>query len=207
MIYKPIPQATLHRLQNGCFVGKPPFGYKVLDPYKKRAVRKKYKSAGTIVIIEHERDIIIDIFTTYTAGTYSIKNLTSYIQKKHCCTIYSAQVHRIIKNKFYYGYFTYNGHEFKHNYPTIISKELFDAAQETRSKNNRYSLHASKTNDKAKPTTVKSTLRLPQGKFSLEDLIEINDMPVAELRKELFKMWKDKKIREIDINIWELVEI
>lgn len=47
--------------------------------------------------------------------------------------ISNSQVEKILKDPFYYGYMEYKGVLYKHIYPRLISKDLFDECQDVRS--------------------------------------------------------------------------
>jgi site-specific DNA recombinase len=43
-----------------------------------------------------------------------------------------ANVDRILHNPFYYGFMQYNGKQYAHNYPPLITKDLYDKCQQVR---------------------------------------------------------------------------
>jgi len=111
------------KLRNGIYPGWAPLGY--LNDYKNH----------NIVIHTEKHKLIKRIFELYSTGEYTLKNLadkfngsglTSHNGKK----VSQGMMLFVLKNPFYYGVFKYKGelHEGKHE--PIITKKLFDQAQE-----------------------------------------------------------------------------
>ena len=51
----------------------------------------------------------------------------------------------MLKNKFYYGVATYKGQDYKHIYPHIIDKDLFDKCDDVRNRRHRNRFNTTKT--------------------------------------------------------------
>jgi site-specific DNA recombinase len=49
-----------------------------------------------------------------------------------------SNVERILHNPFYYGFMTYNGKQYAHKYPTLITKNLYDKCQHIREKRHNH---------------------------------------------------------------------
>jgi DNA invertase Pin-like site-specific DNA recombinase len=107
--------------------GKPLIGYTLLED-------------KTIVIDDENKDFVIDLFTLYASGEYSITSLA-----KELCMRYSQygldyismkpKIAWMLKNTKYCG---------DSQYPQLISKELFDKAQEVGKANRNNNKHFEK---------------------------------------------------------------
>src|SRR3989338_3117656 len=126
-----VKRGLRQKLRNGVYPGWAPLGY--LNDYKNH----------NIVIHTEKHKLIKRIFELYSTGGYTLKNLadkfnglglTSHNGKK----VSPGMMLFILKNPFYYGVFKYNGelHEGKHE--PIITKKLFDQAQEMLKKRGRH---------------------------------------------------------------------
>lgn len=111
-----------------------PFGYERQLLYTPDEIR--YRKVKNPVIIDEVKAIIIkDIFEMYATGKYTMEDL-----HKELCSKYShidksklpshTVVARILTNKFYAGFIVYREKDYPHNYPTVISLELFERARE-----------------------------------------------------------------------------
>ncbi|MCB9981791.1 MAG: recombinase family protein [Rhodospirillales bacterium] len=81
-------------------------------------------------------------FKEYSTGTCSLNELRRKSKDWGLRTLKDnaltpQTLHRLIQNPFYYGVMVLNGKEYRHNYPPLISKELFDACQRVRLGNKR----------------------------------------------------------------------
>lgn len=99
-----------HKIADGIFVGKAPFGY--------RFVRNGRKS--TIILDTEEAKIIKQIFEYFATRDVSISSIAKTF------SFAPSKVSRILSNPFYYGYMRSLCSIFPHKYQTIITKELFD---------------------------------------------------------------------------------
>jgi DNA invertase Pin-like site-specific DNA recombinase len=104
------------KLQKGEWIGKAPFGYKniTLENGKK-----------DIAIDEVKSLIVKEIFDLYSIG----KSLSDISEK---LGLSKNIVDRIVSSTFYSGEMQVNGKYYKHKYPTIIEKEVFDKCQKVR---------------------------------------------------------------------------
>ena len=127
------------KLEEGTILGDSPLGY--LN--KKRVDKEKVE-----VYFDPQRaELVKGIFENYATGDYSLDQIGKIASEGGLTTklgnlIKANNIERIIKNPFYYGYMKYEGMLYKHVYPKLISKELYDACQliksgRKRSKNRR----------------------------------------------------------------------
>jgi len=106
-------------------LGKVPYGYK-----NERTDDDKQN----VVVNRVEAEKVLQLFTLYAGGNYSIDRLSDYSKDNWGVRIPSTSVERIISNKFYIGINTYKktGEEYPHKYEQIIPKYLFDKVQEVK---------------------------------------------------------------------------
>jgi len=117
-------------LHDGIWVGYAPVGYVNVH---KGSITKPIKD----IEIDPEREpFIVKIFELRSTGMpYSaiVKLVNSEgMTGKSGKIMTKSNVERILHNPFYYGYMQYNGKQYKHKYPALISKELFDKCQHVR---------------------------------------------------------------------------
>ena len=84
------------------------------------------------------------IFIEYATGTYSLNELTKIVNDWGLRINYKgenplsvSQLHRLIKNPFYYGEMHVMGKLYRHIYPAIIDKQTWDKCQEIRTGRSR----------------------------------------------------------------------
>jgi hypothetical protein len=75
------------------------------------------------------------LFEWYASGQYSLDRLSRLAMKsglfsRNSVTINKAGIHRILNNTIYFGEFTWKGKRYIGKYTPIISKALYDEAQE-----------------------------------------------------------------------------
>ncbi len=101
--------------------GRVPFGY-ARDPNKR----------NRLVINDDEAETVKRIFESIASGTYSYYTLSNELRKEKCCgrNWVMSRVEDIIKNKIYYGAFSWHGEEYENHQPAIISKELWMSAND-----------------------------------------------------------------------------
>lgn len=92
------------------------------------------------------------IFEEYSTGLYSLKEIRKKtiewnLKNKTKSNTYLSvsQIDKLLKNKFYYGVATYKGQDYKHIYPHIIDKDLFDKCDDVRNGRHRNRSNTTKT--------------------------------------------------------------
>ena len=118
-----LPEQTLNmmieRAQKGLHVSSPPLGYRV-----------GYKNGESTIILDNcIYPFVKDLFSIYSSGFISINSLLKKCGEKHNVGLGRDTVKYVFKNKFYIGYITLNGKEYRHGYPTFISEDLFNKVQ------------------------------------------------------------------------------
>ncbi len=118
-----IKRGHRQKLRKGIWPGFAPLGY--LNNSKTRAID-----------VDGERaPIIRKAFELYATGEYTLKALARILDqaglRSHKDNILVvACVQRLLKNPFYYGIFRFNGELYEGSHEPIISKKLFDSAQQ-----------------------------------------------------------------------------
>ena len=82
-----------------------------------------------------------------------------------------SNVERILHNPFYYGFMQYNGKQYKHGYPTLITKDLYDKCQHIREKR-----HNHRTVYKTIPFTFSDVLHCPDCGCSIGSYVSKNNV-------------------------------
>jgi hypothetical protein len=134
--------AFLRVIKEGYWIGPAPFGYKRIFEFTPREIQRG-KGRNPIVVNEREALLIKEVFELYATGNYTAISLGEYIHQKHGQIWGKARVLEIIANKFYAGFMCWNGEWYPHNYPTLISEELFYKVQKIRDTKKSFSKSAS----------------------------------------------------------------
>src|SRR3989344_2565866 len=109
------------KARQGDFPGKAPFGYINNSNIKKIAVHHK------------NAKLVKKMFELYATGNVRLEDLAkvlenSEIKSKNNNRIHVSRISHIINNPIYYGHFRHAGEIYEGKHETIISKELFDKA-------------------------------------------------------------------------------
>lgn len=125
---------TLQKVRNGGTTGKAPVGY--LNVRQKVAGREIRTVEVDPDRVEHVRWA----FRSYASGDYTVRQLTTALEARGLTTVATKQypetalsiskVHRMLRNRFYIGYFTWGGVEYESNQTPIIERPLFENVQE-----------------------------------------------------------------------------
>jgi DNA invertase Pin-like site-specific DNA recombinase len=124
-ISRNVKRALKHKVERGEYPGDAFFGYKMVgDKGKKNLIPDTF-----------EAPLIKKIFELESTGQYSLTNIGNFLYKKGLVArngqkLCKEQVRRMLTNSSYYGYFKHKGELYKGNYEPLISKSLFDKAQE-----------------------------------------------------------------------------
>ncbi len=126
---KRVKEGMISKAQKGEYVcGVGPIGY--------------INNHGTLIQDLSRAKYIKEIFKMYSSGKYSLKQISNILytngfrtraNKKVC----KSKIHQILKNPIYYGVTTFDGIQYKGNFKPIISKSVFDLAQEVLTGKNR----------------------------------------------------------------------
>ena len=118
-----VKRGLRQKLRRGEYPGWAPLGY--LNEYKNHTIIKDK--------IKHK--LVKRIFELYSKGEYTLKSLTDKFNELGLISqtgkkLRPGVIHFILKNPFYYGVFKYKGEIHEGNHEPIITKKLFDQAQQ-----------------------------------------------------------------------------
>lgn len=125
-----VKRSIEYKLRNGEIIGQAPPGYlNATNPY----TGKK-----TVVLDPERSPIIQEMFRLYATGAHSIEELaklaskTGYKSRMKGRGMTRATLHNVLKNPFYYGQMRIKGIIYDHFYPTLITKDVFNACEAVR---------------------------------------------------------------------------
>ena len=129
--------------QEGKITGTAPIGY----------LNQNNGRGKAEIILDPDRAFLIKrIFEEYSTGLYSLKEISKKtiewnLKNKTKSNTYLSvsQIDKLLKNKFYYGIATYKNQEYRHIYPTIIDKDLYDKCDDVRNGRHRNRSNTTKT--------------------------------------------------------------
>jgi len=123
-----VKRANENKIKKGEWIGKAPIGYTDLKNENKD---KKPDPARA--------HFIVKIFEMYATGSSSMRVIRDEMEKiglksntKNPKLLSVSQIEHILKNPFYYGIMRIKGKLYPHKYQPLISKALFDKAEEIR---------------------------------------------------------------------------
>ena len=109
-----VKRGNREKLRRGEWPNHAPYGY------------RNNKNTKTLEIAPEEARIVRMVYEHYVTGSYSFRMLSKHFD------IRKSLVERILSKTFYYGLMERNGEYFKGNHPPIISKDLYDTAQQVK---------------------------------------------------------------------------
>ena len=137
-----IKRSIRHKIDTGHWIAKAPVGYRhEYDPQdarargEKRNRKERYRSK--IVIDETRSHLVKRMFSEYATGTVSFRELQRKTFEWGLRTdkgnkLALQTVCDVISNPFYHGVMKVKGKLYRHNYPALIDKFLFDLCQAVR---------------------------------------------------------------------------
>lgn len=111
-----VKRGNREKVRRGEWPNRAPFGY------------RNDRNTRTIVVVKSQAVKIQEIYNLYVTGEYSISKLGKLFGKSN------SQIELILKRHVYHGMIEYKGELYPGTHKPIISKELFDKAQEVRNK-------------------------------------------------------------------------
>lgn len=111
------------KLEKGEWPSLAPFGY------------LNEKINKTIIIDPDREKFVRKMFQLYALGTKSLKTIQNILFKEGLrspggCKVGKSTIHRVLQNPFYYGLMLRDGKYYHGKHETIITKQLFDQAQD-----------------------------------------------------------------------------
>ncbi len=113
------------KLEHGELPWSAPFGYE-------HTVIQQRPKIKTVLPVEPKATIVKQAFKLYASGTYSIKTLTKYINKRYGLKIAQSNVQVWLRNRFYIGYIydRKKDNYYPHNYEQLVDVDLFNEVQD-----------------------------------------------------------------------------
>lgn len=109
----------------GTYPGRAPFGY------------RNNPATRTIDIHSEKGAKALRVFELYASGRYSLLRLSKELRHMGGTCISKTNLHKMLLNPFYIGYFTWSGNTYRGTHPKLISFELYERAQVVLSGHNR----------------------------------------------------------------------
>lgn len=120
-----VKKGMREKAAQGSFPGYAPFGY------------RNNKAERTIEVDPDDSEIVIQIFSLYATGSYSLSTLAKVIELETGKAIPRANIYWILTNRFYSGFFTWGGQVYRGKHPTFVDPLIFDEVQAVLSSHNR----------------------------------------------------------------------
>jgi len=120
-----VKKGMREKAEQGIYPGRAPIGY-------------RNNSITRAIDVDQERAPIVKrIFEMYASGNYSLSTLRTAVLNEFGIKLSRAYFETILKNRFYLGYFVWQGVDYKGVHAPIISCDLFAAAREVFSGRNK----------------------------------------------------------------------
>jgi site-specific DNA recombinase len=113
------------KASQGIFPGHAPFGY------------RNNKAERTIEVDSVDSITVKRMFQLYATGTYTLTTLAKKIRIETGKTISRANVHLILKNRFYTGSFEWSGQTYPGTHPVFVNSNVFNEVQSILAGHNR----------------------------------------------------------------------
>ena len=115
-----VKRAQEQMLRMGTYPSRPSYGYK-REPIS--------KDKTEIVVDDFASRVVQKAYEWYATSSFSMELLRQKIKSEYGVDWSKGMTDKILKDHFYYGIMTWNKKQYKHKYPPIIPKELFDQVQ------------------------------------------------------------------------------
>jgi DNA invertase Pin-like site-specific DNA recombinase len=176
-------------LQDGLWVGYAPVGYCNVH---KGTITKPIKD---IEVDPIRAPFIVTIYEKRSTGM-SYGAITKLVNAegmtgKSGKPMTKANVDRILHNPFYYGFMQYNGKQYAHKYPTLITKDLYDKCQQVREQR-----HNHRTAYKSLPFIFSDVVRCKDCGCSIGSYVSRNNVYLKCTRAK-------KRVKCTNVNVAE----
>lgn len=111
-----VKRAMEQKRHRGEFCSLAPYGYKNV----------RVNGQANIIVDEYGASIVKKAYELYATGAFSLDLLTNKINAEYGLDLAMSKIDYILKNKFYYGVMVFNGKEYPHKYPPLITASLFE---------------------------------------------------------------------------------
>jgi site-specific DNA recombinase len=126
-----VKKGMREKAEQGIFPGKAPFGY------------RNNSNNRSIDVHPEKSQIAVRIFELYATGKYSLAGVRDEIRVETGTRLAKSYLEKLLKNRFYIGYFNWQGVEYKASHPPIVDIRLFQQVQDVFAGHNksRYRKH------------------------------------------------------------------
>ncbi|MDD3434547.1 MAG: recombinase family protein, partial [Candidatus Pacebacteria bacterium] len=123
-----VKRAQEQMLRMGTYPSRPSYGYK-REPIS--------KDKTEIVVDVFASKVVQKAYEWYATSSFSMELLRQKIKSEFGVDWSKGMTDKILKDHFYYGLMTWKNKQYKHKYPPIITKELFDQVQQVKASFNK----------------------------------------------------------------------
>lgn len=116
-----VKRAQEQMLRMGTYPARPPYGYKRVPISKDKT---------EIVVDEFASKVVQKAYEWYATSSFSMDLLRKKLKDEYGVNWSKGFIDKVLKDHFYYGIMTWKNKQYKHKYPPIISKEVFDQVQQ-----------------------------------------------------------------------------
>jgi site-specific DNA recombinase len=113
------------KAEQGMYPGRAPFGY------------RNDSATRSIQVDSGKAPVLIKIYQMYATGDYSLSSLRETVLINTGVRLCRAYLEKVLKNRFYVGYFTWGGSEYKGTHSPLIDAALFERVQRVFSGHNK----------------------------------------------------------------------
>lgn len=113
------------KAEQGIYPSRPPLGY------------TNNIAERSIILHDENARIVADMFSLYSTGHNSLKAVRKIIKERHGKAYAKGYIHKLLKNRFYVGFFEWDGVRYRGTHETFITPELFDQVQAVMTGHNR----------------------------------------------------------------------
>ena len=120
-----VKKGMREKAEQGVYPGRAPFGY------------RNNSATRTIEIDRDKAPVLRRIFELYATGNFSLTSLRKAVLTESGISICRAYLETMLKNRFYTGYFLWQGIEYKGTHEPLIDAVSFDRVQRVFSQRNK----------------------------------------------------------------------
>ncbi len=116
-----VKRAQEQMLRMGTYPARPPYGYKRVPISKDKT---------EIIVDEFASKVVQKAYEWYATSSFSMDLLRNKLKDEYGVNWSKGFIDKVLKDHFYYGIMTWKNKQYKHKYPPIITKDIFDQVQQ-----------------------------------------------------------------------------
>jgi site-specific DNA recombinase len=120
-----VKKGMQEKASQGVYPGHAPFGY------------RNNKAERSIEIDSVDSDTVNRLFGLYATGAHTLSTLAKAIRMETGKTISRNNVHLILRNRFYVGFFEWSGQTYVGTHPLFVNPQVFERVQSVLTGHNR----------------------------------------------------------------------